>query len=134
MVLNGSADMAASWITISKERSKNVSFTFPYYDLAIIMVYKPQANQVVIQSKELLPVMFLDDYAATSVAQASKSKENSREQRSSYTYVTMLVLTNGGIPEALDTTNMTFQACYRNDLRCRQWGKNHQAIFRQPVG
>lgn len=60
MVLNGSADMAASWITINEERSKNVSFTFPYYDLGIIMVYKPQAKQVVIQNTELLLAMRLD--------------------------------------------------------------------------
>ena len=50
MVRNGSADMAASWITITADRSENVSFTYPYYDLHISFVYKPRASDPVKES------------------------------------------------------------------------------------
>lgn len=41
MVRNGSADMTGSYITITAERSEYVSFTYPYFDLGIVFVYKP---------------------------------------------------------------------------------------------
>ena len=47
MVRNGSADMAASWITITADRSEYVSFTYPYYDLYISFVYKPTVSDSV---------------------------------------------------------------------------------------
>ena len=47
MVRNGSADMAAGWITITADRSEYVSFTYPYYDLYISFVYKPEASDSV---------------------------------------------------------------------------------------
>lgn len=41
MVVNGSADMAASWITITSKRLEYVSFTYPYYDIHNSFIYKP---------------------------------------------------------------------------------------------
>lgn len=77
MVMNGSADMAASWITINKERSTNVSFTFPYYDLWVAFVYKPEAEQVMIHSTALFFVA-LHDFAAVSVKSRSVSPKKHR--------------------------------------------------------
>lgn len=45
MVRNGSADMTGSWITITSERSEYVAFTYPYFDLGIAFVYKPDSNK-----------------------------------------------------------------------------------------
>lgn len=47
MVRNGTKDMAASWITITEERSGYVSFTYPYHDLGIAFVYKIEPVQAV---------------------------------------------------------------------------------------
>lgn len=44
MVRNGSADMTGSWITITSERSEYVSFTYPYFDLGLAFVYKPESD------------------------------------------------------------------------------------------
>lgn len=47
MVRNGSYDMAAGWITITEERAESVAFTYPYYDLGIVFVYRADlAEQV----------------------------------------------------------------------------------------
>lgn len=40
MVRNGTKDLAGSWITITEERCNYVSFTYPYYDVGIALVYK----------------------------------------------------------------------------------------------
>eukprot|EP00903_Cladosiphon_okamuranus_P006970 g6784.t1 len=45
MVRNGSADMTGSWITITSDRSEYVSFTYPYFDLGIAFVYKPDSDE-----------------------------------------------------------------------------------------
>eukprot|EP00752_Nemacystus_decipiens_P006992 g6271.t1 len=45
LVRNGSADMTGSWITITSERSEYVSFTYPYFDLGISFVYKPEGAE-----------------------------------------------------------------------------------------
>ncbi|CAN0439485.1 unnamed protein product, partial [Hapterophycus canaliculatus] len=55
MVRNGSADMTGSWITITAERSEYVSFTYPYYDLGIAFVYKPEVDAGVDLMKAFAP-------------------------------------------------------------------------------
>lgn len=45
MVRNGTADMTGSWITITAERSEFVAFTYPYFDLGIAFVYKPESAE-----------------------------------------------------------------------------------------
>lgn len=51
MVRNGSADMTGSWLTITAERSEYVSFTYPYHDLGIAFVYKPESDEGVRKGK-----------------------------------------------------------------------------------
>lgn len=42
-VADGTFDVSASWTTITAERSEYVSFSYPYFDVGIAFIYKPNA-------------------------------------------------------------------------------------------